>query len=159
MRFLIEGAPLAFWLQQGGSPLQPFIPIILMVVIFYFVLFMPMRRKQRKLDEMLRNLKNGDKVVTTGGIIGILVAVGDKSTVTMRTKPDNVKLEVSRNAVSASVSDQEEKVERIHTHIRRPSAWDEVVEKIGSHVERTKKLFTGTQKREGPRNSKSKEKG
>ena len=109
MRFLIEGAPLAFLLQQSGSPLQPFIPIILMVVIFYFVLFMPMRRKQRKLDEMLRNLKNGDKVVTTGGIVGTLVAVGDESTVTMRIKPDNVKLEVSRKAVSALISDQEEK--------------------------------------------------
>ena len=101
--------PLTLWLQQGGSQLQPFIPIILMVVIFYFVLFMPMRRKQRKLDEMLRNLKNGDKVVTTGGIIGTLVAVADESTVTMRIKPDNVKLEVSRNAVSALISDSEEK--------------------------------------------------
>ena len=109
MRFLMEEVPLAFWLLQGGSPLQPFIPIILMVVIFYFVLFMPMRRKQRKLDEMLRNLKNGDKVVTTGGIIGTLVAVGDESTVTMRIKPDNVKLEVSRSAVSALVSDPEGK--------------------------------------------------
>ena len=109
MQFLIEGAPPAFWLQQSGSPLQPFIPIILMVVIFYFLLFMPMRRKQRKLDEMLRNLKNGDKVVTTGGIIGTLVAVADESTVTMRIKPDNVKLEVSRNAVSALISDSEEK--------------------------------------------------
>lgn len=109
MRFLMEGAPLAFWLQQGGSALQPFIPIILMVVIFYFVLFMPMRRKQRKLDEMLRNLKNGDKVVTTGGIVGTLVAVADEGTVTMRIKPDNVKLEVSRNAVSALISDPEEK--------------------------------------------------
>ena len=89
--------------------LQPFIPILLMVAVFYFVLFMPMRRKQRKLDEMLRNLKNGDKVVTTGGIIGTLVAVGDESTVTMRIKPDNVKLEVSRNAVSALISNQEEK--------------------------------------------------
>ena len=131
--------------------LQPFIPILLMVAVFYFVLFMPMRRKQRKLDEMLRNLKNGDKVVTTGGIVGTLVAVGDKSTVTMRIKPNNVKLEVSRNAVSASISDsdQEEKVERIHTNpstlspARQPSNWDEVVKKIGSHVERTKKLLTG----------------
>ena len=100
--------PLALWLQQGGSQLQPFIPIILMVVIFYFVLFMPMRRKQRKLDEMLRNLKNGDRVVTTGGLIGTLVGVGDDSTVTMRTKPDNVKIEVSRRAVTALLSDQEE---------------------------------------------------
>ena len=80
-----------------------------MVVIFYFVLFMPMRRKQRKLDEMLRNLKNGDKVATSGGIIGTLVAVGDDNTVTMRIKPDNVKIEISRNAVTALVVDQEEK--------------------------------------------------
>ena len=103
-------APLALWLLQGGSPLGgPFVPIILMVVIFYFVLFMPMRRKQRKLDEMLRNLKNGDKVVTSGGVIGTLVAVGDDNTVTVRVKPDNVKLEISRNAVTALVADQEEK--------------------------------------------------
>ncbi len=102
--------PLALWLLQGGSPLQsPFVPIILMVVIFYFVLFMPMRRKQRKLDEMLRNLKNGDKVVTTGGIIGTLVAVGDDNTVTVRIKPDNVKIEISRKAVTALVADEEEK--------------------------------------------------
>ncbi len=103
-------APLALWLLQEGSPLQsPFVPIILMVVIFYFVLFMPMRRKQRKLDEMLRNLKNGDKVVTTGGIIGTLVAVGDDNTVTVRIKPDNVKIEISRKAVTALVADEEEK--------------------------------------------------
>ena len=103
-------APLALWLLQSGSPLGgPFVPIILMVVIFYFVLFMPMRRKQRKLDEMLRNLKNGDKVVTSGGVIGTLVAVGDDNTVTVRVKPDNVKLEISRNAVTALIADQEEK--------------------------------------------------
>ena len=88
--------------------MQPFIPIVLMVVIFYFVLFMPMRRKQRKLDEMLRNLKNGDKVVTTGGVIGTLVGVGDNRTIIMRVKPDNTKLEMSRNAVTALVADQEE---------------------------------------------------
>lgn len=108
MHLLTPGAPLALWLQQGGSQLQPFIPIILMVAIFYFVLFMPMRRKQRKLDEMLRNLKNGDKVVTTGGVIGTLVGVGDDKTVTMRVRPDNIKLQISRNAVTALVVDQEE---------------------------------------------------
>ncbi len=104
---LAAAAPPALWLQQGGIP-ELFGPIILMVVIFYFVLFMPMRRKQRKLDEMLRNLKNGDKVVTSGGIMGTLVAVGDDNTVTVRIKPDNVKLEISRNAVTALVAGEEE---------------------------------------------------
>ena len=109
MHWLAAAAPPALWLLQGGSsPQGIFVPIILMVVIFYFVLFMPMRRKQRKLDEMLRNLKNGDKVVTSGGVMGTLVAVGDDNTVTVRVKPDNVKLEISRNAVTALIADQEE---------------------------------------------------
>ena len=109
MHSFAAAPPPALWLLQGGgSPQSIFVPIILMVVIFYFVLFMPMRRKQRKLDEMLRNLKNGDKVVTTGGVIGTLVAVADDNSVTVRVKPDNVKLEISRNAVTALVAEQEE---------------------------------------------------
>ena len=63
-------------LLQSANPLQnPLTPIILMVVIFYLVLFLPMRRRQRKADEMLKNLKNGDRVVTTGGVIGTIVAL------------------------------------------------------------------------------------
>lgn len=97
-------------LQQSSSPLQnPLVPIILMVVIFYLVLFLPMRRKQRKLEEMLRNLKNGDRVLTTGGIVGTLIAAGDDNTVTLRIKPDNVKLQFSRSAVTALINEPEEK--------------------------------------------------
>ncbi len=78
--WLAGGAPWAL-LLQASSPLQnPLVPIIMMVVIFYLVLFLPMRRKQRKLDSMLQNLKNGDKVVTNGGVIGTLVALLDHTT-------------------------------------------------------------------------------
>ncbi len=106
--WLAGGAPWAL-LLQASSPLQnPLVPIIMMVVIFYLVLFLPMRRKQRKLDSMLQNLKNGDKVVTNGGVIGTLVALGDDNTVTLRVKPDNVKLQFSRNAVTALVNESPE---------------------------------------------------
>jgi preprotein translocase subunit YajC len=100
----------AILLQQPANPLQnPLTPIILMVVIFYLVLFLPMRRRQRKADEMLKNLKNGDRVVTTGGVIGTIVALGDDNTLTLRIRPDNLKLQFARTAVTGLVESEEEK--------------------------------------------------
>ena len=102
-------APGLFLLQS--NPLStPFAPIILMVVIFYLVLFLPMRRRQKKTDEMLQNLKNGDRVVTNGGMIGTIVSLGEgDNTVTLRVKPDNVKIQFSRNAVTGLLAEDEEK--------------------------------------------------
>jgi preprotein translocase subunit YajC len=94
-------------LQNGPGAMQsPLIPIILMVAVFYLVLFLPMRRRQKKLEEMLRNLKTGDRVMTTGGLLGVVTALTDK-TVTLRIKPDNVKMEFSRGAVNALMEDEE----------------------------------------------------
>lgn len=102
-------APALFLLQS--NPLStPFVPIILMVVIFYLVLFLPMRRRQKKTDEMLQNLQNGDRVVTNGGVIGTIVSLGEKdNTVTLRVRPDNVKIQFSRGAVTALLSENEGK--------------------------------------------------
>lgn len=85
-------------LQAGGEP-SLMIPVVLMVVIFYLVLFLPMRRRQRKHDELVAGLKAGDVVATNGGLVGTVVGLSDK-TVTLRVKPDNVKLEFARGAVS-----------------------------------------------------------
>jgi preprotein translocase subunit YajC len=99
----------AVWLQST-SPLQnPLMPIILMVVIFYLVLFLPMRRRQKKLETMLSGLKNGDRVVTNGGLLGTIVAVADDNSVTIRVKPDNVKLQFARSSITGLVEDEEEK--------------------------------------------------
>jgi preprotein translocase subunit YajC len=109
---LLRGVPDLFpavWLQTT-SPLQnPLMPIILMVVIFYLVLFLPMRRRQKKVDAMLGGLKNGDRVVTSGGLLGTIVAVGDDNSVTVRVKPDNVKLQFARNAITGLLGNEEEK--------------------------------------------------
>ena len=100
--------PPAFWLQST-SPLQnPLVPIILMVVIFYLVLFLPMRRRQKKTEAMLAGLKNGDRVVTNGGLVGTVVGVGDDNSVTIRVKPDNVKLQFVRSAVTALLNEEEQ---------------------------------------------------
>ena len=103
-------APLAV-LQQSPVPpgMTQFLPFILIFVIFYFVLFLPMQRRQKKQKQMLGALQNGDQVVTNGGILGTIVGINsDDSTIVVRVKPDNVKLTFARSAV-ASVAGAEEK--------------------------------------------------
>ena len=70
-----------------------------MIAIFYFLVFMPMRRQQKSQKEMLKTLSNGQTVVTSGGIIGTIIGVND-DTLILRVKPDNVKIQVSRSAVT-----------------------------------------------------------
>ena len=95
-------------LQASAPGLGQFLPFILIFVIFYFVLFLPMQRRQKKQKQMLGSLKNGDQVVTTGGIVGTIVGLNDDATVVLRIKPDNIKLLFARSAVS-SVAGEEKK--------------------------------------------------
>jgi len=83
--------------QSGG--LAAFLPLIFIIGIFYLIVFLPARRKQKKLQEMIDNLKTGDKVITTGGILGTVVALrGDKLQLRIA---ENVKIDISRNAVTS----------------------------------------------------------
>jgi len=97
----------ALLLQSTGSGGSMLIPMVAMVAIFYLVLFLPMRRRQKKLDDLLGNLKAGDKVVTNAGVIGVITGLTDK-TVTLRIKPDNVKIEFARSAVNG-IAEEESK--------------------------------------------------
>ena len=98
--------PLAVMLQSPAPGLGSFLPFILIFVIFYLVLFLPMQRKQKKQKQMLQALKNGDQVVTTGGVVGTIVGLNDDSTVVLRIKPDNVKMQFARSAVSSVVTEE-----------------------------------------------------
>ena len=98
--------PAMLLLQVSGLD-SPLVPVILMVIIFYVVLFLPMRRRQRKHEAMLGALKTGDVVATNGGLVGTVVALTDK-TVTLRVKPDNVKLEFARGSVSGVAEEEAE---------------------------------------------------
>jgi len=96
-----------FYLQAAAPAANSFLagilPILLMVAIFYFLVFMPMRRQQKNQKEMLKSLQNGQTVLTSGGIIGTIVTVNDDSLI-LRVKPDNLKLQVARSAVTSLVS-------------------------------------------------------
>jgi len=98
---------LAFWLQlPGGSSLLGLAPLLFIFAIFYFLLIMPQQRKQKKWQLMLSELKNGDKIVTSGGLRGTIISLRDDA-LTLRVPPDNLKLEISRSAV-VSVTPAEE---------------------------------------------------
>ena len=94
--------PLEMALQApASSPLGGafgFLPILLIIVIFYYLMIMPAQRRQKKAAEMLRNLKNGDKVITNGGIYGTIVGLEDDA-VQLRIA-EQVKIKISRNAIA-----------------------------------------------------------
>lgn len=74
------------------------IPLVVMLGIFYFLLIRPMRQRQKQQEEMVRNLKNGDKVVTSGGIYGTITGIRDDR-VTLRVA-DQVKIDVTKNSIA-----------------------------------------------------------
>ena len=73
-------------------------PLILMAIVFYFILWRPQKKEQKKRGEFLSNLKKGDKIVTIGGLYGVIVRLNDKI-VTIQIA-DKLEVEVARTAVS-----------------------------------------------------------
>ena len=97
-----------FLQQQAQTPngIISFLPLVFVLIIFYVVVFVPARRKQRKLQDMIDNLKVGDKIVTSGGIYGTIVGFKDDR-IQLRVA-ENVKIELSRNAVTALQGTEQE---------------------------------------------------
>lgn len=92
--------------QPSSNPALSFLPILLIFGIFYFLLFLPMQRQKKQQKAMLANLEPGKTVVTSGGIIGTITAVHEDDTLIIRVKPDNLKIQIARSAVSGLVSDE-----------------------------------------------------
>ena len=99
-----------FLLQQTApsgqtNPLMSFLPLIFIVAIFYFLVFMPMQKQKKTQAQMLANLQTGTDVLTTGGIVGTIISLTD-TTLVLRVKPDNIKLQVMRSAVASLVDNK-----------------------------------------------------
>ena len=82
----------------GPNPLASFLPIILIFIIMYFVLFRPQMRRQKEQRRLVSSLKTGDRVLTSAGIHGMITNVKD-TTVTVKVA-DNVKIEMEKSAVT-----------------------------------------------------------
>ncbi len=85
-----------------GNPLFGFLPILLIFAVFYFLLFLPMQRQRKRQQKMLSELQAGNEVVTSGGIMGQIITIQD-DTLVLRVRPDGVKLQVARSAVSGVI--------------------------------------------------------
>jgi len=92
--------------QSGLGALSGFIPMLLIIGVFYVLLIRPQQKRQRQLQETIAGLKIGDRVVTTGGIIGTITTVKDTSFL-IRSADKSI-LEIARSAV-AGVDEEEKK--------------------------------------------------
>ena len=84
--------------SQSTNPLLSFLPLILMFVVFYFLLIRPQQKRQREHADMIKNLKRGDSVVTSGGILGTIHTLHDDYVV-LKVGDQDTKIEVLRSAI------------------------------------------------------------
>jgi preprotein translocase subunit YajC len=94
---LLQTAP-----APGGAAggLVQFLPMIFIFVIFYFLLIAPMRKKQKRTQEMLSRLKKGDEVITSGGVFGRIQALDEERGFVILQIADNTRIKVLRNAIA-----------------------------------------------------------
>jgi preprotein translocase subunit YajC len=100
MNYLLMAQP-----AQGAqpNPFMTFLPLILIIVVFYFFMIRPQMKKQKELASFRNSLEKGDKVVTTGGIYGKVLEIKD-NTVLLQVD-DNVKIRVDKAAIVKDMSD------------------------------------------------------
>lgn len=79
-------------------------PFILLILVFYFFLIRPQVKRQKEHQAMLQSLKKGDRVVTSGGLIGTIVGVDDEKVV-IKVGDENVKLEVAKGYIAQKLSE------------------------------------------------------
>ncbi len=108
MTSLLTG--IAYAQTPGGGAAGGFsmlVPLLLMFAVFYFLLIRPQQRKQRKHQDMLKTLKVGDKVVTSGGIFGTIVEGGEQ--VVKLEIADRVRVDVGRTFISGKMESRDTK--------------------------------------------------
>jgi preprotein translocase subunit YajC len=98
---------LALQASGGMGLLAGAVPFIFLFGILYFVMILPQQRRQKKWHAMLDGLKTGDKIVTSGGLRGTIVALKDDS-VYLRVPPDNLRVEVTKASVTQVTTAEEE---------------------------------------------------
>jgi len=96
--FILMGPP-----QPGQSPLMQFLPLIAIVVVFYFFMIRPQMKKAKEQKKYIESLKKGDKILTIGGIYGKIVEVREDGSLVMEVE-DGTKMRISKNAVSMDAS-------------------------------------------------------
>jgi preprotein translocase subunit YajC len=95
----------------GGGMLMTIAPFAVIILIFYIFMIRPQNKKQKETERMLSELKKGDKIITIGGIHGVVSSTKDKSVIVK--VDDDTKIEFNRNAISTVVTDKPPVTEKI----------------------------------------------
>ncbi len=85
--------------QPGQNPIMQILPLVLIIVVFYFFMIRPQMKKAKDQKKYIEALKKGDKILTIGGIYGKIVEMREDSTIIMEVE-DGTKMKISKNAVS-----------------------------------------------------------
>ena len=94
-------------LQQQSNGLMNFLPLILIIVVFWFFMIRPQNKKQKEIQKSREALKTGDKVITAGGIYGKIKEIGD--TYMLIEVADGVRIRVDKTSIFASSEDAQQK--------------------------------------------------
>lgn len=100
---LLMAAPAGADGQQGSNPIVMGVAVVVMIAIFYFFLIRPQKKQEKEAKKMLDELKKGDKIVTIGGIHGVVFAVKE-ATVVVKVD-DGAKIEFTKSAIAKVVND------------------------------------------------------
>jgi preprotein translocase subunit YajC len=84
----------------GGGSLISMLPILLLIPIMYFAMIRPQQKRQKQWQEMLANIKPGDRITTSGGIRGTILSIKDDAII-VKVAPDGIKMEVAKNAIAS----------------------------------------------------------
>jgi len=96
-----------FILFQGGGLIWTLLPFALIFGIFYFLVILPQKRQQQELKTLIENLRNGDEIVTNGGVIGKIIEVRDSSFIIRSADKSN--LEIGKASVVGKRADEVKK--------------------------------------------------
>src|SRR5438105_905748 len=106
--------PLAQAAPQGPASALQFVPFLCIGVIFYFLIIRPQSKRQKELASLVSALKTGDKVITSGGIHGIIANVKEGNTLLLKVA-DNVKIEIDKSAIATVVPSDKGSSEKVVT--------------------------------------------
>jgi preprotein translocase subunit YajC len=95
--------------EGGGSPYGMLIMLVLMFAVIYFLLIRPQQKRQRAQQDMLSKLVKGDRVVTSAGMIGTIVGIGEKENIIVLKFGENTKIEFLKSSIVGRADDTEKK--------------------------------------------------
>ncbi len=94
--------------EAQGNPIMQFLPMILIIVVFYFFMIRPQMKKQKELRLFRESLSKGDKVVTTGGIYGTVSSINNDNTVSLNIA-NGIDIKVDKAAVIKDMADTQQR--------------------------------------------------